>query len=173
MKILDKYPVSKAEFISWFTYEYRNYGHTYQTFDRSPFLQQCIVISRFLGYTTGLEHHTNDQLEEHVNNILYLYEEVRTKYPDGVPDFLKQIKEMDFQDRAKAFPSLMTPADICHSLNEAIVPLNASNIFERIMISLRNSIMMIEPIIKKDPTPEDESYWTADKLNQKSDEAPF
>ncbi|MFA5432921.1 MAG: hypothetical protein WC319_08625 [Candidatus Paceibacterota bacterium] len=172
MKILDKYPVSKAEFISWFTFEYRYYGHTYETFCKSPFLQQCISISRFLGYTTALDDYSVKMLEEHVNNILYLYEEVRTKYPDGVPDFLKQIKEMDFIDRSKAFPDLLAPAEICHCINEAIVPLNSKDIFTKIMISLRNSIIMITPILPEKPKPIDDSYWTAETLNQK-DAAPF
>ncbi len=170
MKILDKYPISKAEFISWFTYEYGRYNQSYRTFCQAPFLQQCISISRFLGYTTALEDYSEEKLVDHVNNILYLYEDVKTRYPDGVPDILNKIKTMDFSERSKVFPELLSPADICHSLREAIVPLNSSRIFSKVLISLRNAIV---DIIVEKPKPEDDSYWTAELLTQKSDEAPF
>ena len=173
MKVFNKYPKSKESFTIWFLNEYNRYGHSYKTFLEAPYLQQCIVISRLFGYTIALEEYTDDQLNEHINNILYLYEEVVTKYPDGVPDYLDQIKRMSFAERTKILPELMIPVNIQHSLRESVVPLDANQVFSRVFISLRNSIIMIKPILPKEPGPEDDSYWTADKLNLLSNEVPF
>lgn len=173
MDILDKYPVSKSEFISWFINYYRYQGHTFKTFLASPFVHQCECISRFLGYKVNLNGMFPDELTEYTNNILYLYEDVKTKYPEGVPDILNQIRHMDFAERSKTFPELERPADIMHGLNEAIVPLNEKLSSVRIFISLRDAIIEIKKPV------DDKSIFTSDNsfakelLTISKDEIPF
>lgn len=172
MEILDRYPLSKEDFISWFCKEYKYYGHNYNTFLKAPFVQQCISISRFLGYRLDLEEMSRKELEDYINNILYLYEEVKIKYPDGIADPIKEIMHMSFQERLKAHPELNVRPEIYHSLREAVVPLNAREVFTRIWISLRNAIVDIKPVVHAEPEPMDDEYWTADKL-MKNETAPF
>lgn len=170
MEILDKYPISKAEFILWFTDKYYQYGHNYKTFCKAPFVEQCTSISRFLGYSVELKDMSHEDLVNHVNNILYLYEDVKNSYPDGIEDFFKTISKYKFSERLNAFPEIMKPADICHSIREAVVPLNAKDVFTSVVISLRNAIISVVPEI---PKKSEEEYWTEEIIKGKSDEAPF
>lgn len=167
MDILNKYPIAKAEFISWFTNRYMTGKNT---FENAPFVQQCIALSRCFGYRIDLENWPKSKLEDHINNILYLYEDVMTRYPDGVPDIIKKMQQMNFAEREKEFGSLDKPADITHGLNEAIISLAKKIAGKHNRLSLQDAIVMTRSVIQKPVV--DDDYWTPDKFNN-NEKVPF
>lgn len=167
MDILDKYPQARQEFASWFM---NKYNLTLYSFDEAPFEQQCIALSRCFGYRIDLESWPITKLEDHVNNILYLYEEVVKKYPDGVPDVIGKMQKTDSNHRAEEFAFLDKPADISHGLNEAITDLFKPTKGKHHMLSLHDAL--IELKVERTATV-DEDYWTPDKIMKTDEKAPF
>ena len=167
MDILDKYPQARQEFASWFM---NKYNLTLYSFDEAPFEHQCIALSRCFGYRIDLESWPITKLEDHVNNILYLYEEVIKKYPDGVPDVIGKMQKIGSNHRADEFAYLDKPADISHGLNEAIVSLSKPIAGRHHMLSLHDAIVILR--VERTATVDDD-YWTPDKITKTNEKAPF
>lgn len=167
MDILDKYPQARQEFASWFM---DKYNMTLYSFDEAPFEHQCIALSRCFGYRIDLESWPITMLEDHVNNILYLYEEVVKKYPDGVPDVIGKMQKIGSNHRTDEFEYLDKPADISHGLNEAITDLLKPVPGKHHMKSLHDAL--IELKVERTATV-DEDYWTSDKITKTNEKAPF
>lgn len=170
MDILKEFVRSEKQFINWF---WQQYSQPPEIFEGAPFVHQCEAIWRFLGYPVNAPvHWTIQQCEDYTRNVLYIYEALLIKYPDGAPDHLKKIKEMTYSERRLKYPQLEAAADILHSINEAIVELDKYKIKARPLPSLNDAIIMLKRIIMA-PVVED-TFWEDIKLiSKRNEDAPF
>jgi hypothetical protein len=169
MDILKEFPQSEKQFLAWF---WEKYSQPPEIFEGAPFVHQCEAIWRFLGYPVNApEDWTIKYTEEFTRNILYIYNCLIIKYPDGTPDLLRNLKEMSYQERKLKYAYLETPADILHSLNEAIIDLDKYQIKIKPLPSLSDAIIMLKKIILA-PIVED-TFWEDLKIkNTRLHETP-
>lgn len=171
MDILNEFKRSEKEFINWFCNYYK---HHINVFEKSPFNRQCEVIWRFLGYPV-IE--TNDwsitNLEEQTRKYLYIYEDIMTKYPGGVPDILGNLNRMSHVDRMIKYPKMDEPANILHSINEAIVDREKYGMTYVHILSLSDAIKMLRNAILA-PKPVEDKFWECIlPNNRKNEDVPF
>jgi hypothetical protein len=167
MDILDKFPLSKKEFFGWFM---NSYGLTEKIFNQASFDHQCESISRFLGYITEFPQSWGIiQIEEHINKILYIYEKVTEKYPDGCLDPIKSIMKMDHNERINKYPEMFKQAELIRSFTEAIIPIEKYNFKFKPLLSLKDAIIQLENISSS--IPYDYQFWQ-DIINSTEYEKP-
>jgi hypothetical protein len=173
MELLKRFPLSEREFMSWFENHYKLYK---DIFEKAPFDRQCEAIWRYLGYPVDVPPGWSLQkVEDHTKNILYIYEQLLIKYPGGPPDVLKNLKEMNYQEREIKYPDMDKPANILHSLNEAIIKRGKYEIIvSPVLQSLRDAIIDLRQIIICRPLNIDEPFWEEVKNNKRIKEnVPF
>jgi hypothetical protein len=178
MEILKEYPRSEREFIQWF---WDKYSHRIamsgsmitptDMFNQAPLIHQCEAIWTFLGYpVTAPDEWSKKQSVEFTRNVLYIYESLLIKYPEGTPDTLRNLKEMSYSERISKYPHLEAARDIQHGLNEAIVEIEKYKIRIKPLPSLNEAIVMLKKMIMA-PIVED-TFWT-DLIPKKNEDAPF
>jgi hypothetical protein len=168
MELLKEFARTEKQFISWF---WERYQQPPEIFDKAPFIHQCETIWRFLGYPVDAPvDWTITYSEEFTRNVLYLYEALLIKYPDGVKDALKELKEMSYTERKLKYPQLEEAANIMHSLNEAIIEVDKYHIKARPLPSLNDAIIMLKRMIMA-PVVED-TFWETILPKNRKDEGP-
>lgn len=168
MDILKEFARTEKQFFNWF---WQTYSQPPEIFDAAPFVHQCEAIWRFLGYPVNAPSDWSIQYcEDYTRNVLYIYEAILIKYPDGAPDIIKEIKEMSASERAIKYPQFDVAADILHSINESIVELDKYKIKARPLPSLNDALVMLKTIILA-PVVED-TFWEDIKLKSRSHEDP-
>ena len=168
MEILKEFPLSEKKFLNWF---WERYSQPPDIFEGAPFVHQCEAIWRFLGYpVTAPAKWTIKYTEQFTRNVLYIYNELLIKYPDGPPDVLRKISEMSHSERKIKYPELEKPADILHSMNEAIVELDKYKINIKPLPSLSDALTMLKSIILA-PVIED-TFWEDIKTKNRKHEVP-
>jgi len=171
MDILNEFKKSEKEFINWFC---NYYNHHIDIFETAPFDKQCEVIWRFLGYPVeALNAWAIKQFEEYTRNILYIYENLLIKYPDGAPDILGDLNRMSHAERIIKYPEMNKPADILHSINEAIIDREKYGMTYKHMLSLSDAIKMLNNIILAAIPIEDKFWECILPNNRKNEEVPF
>lgn len=119
MNILNSYPLSKKVFLGWMIEEY---AIDEKTYNQAPFEERCRVIARYLGYPIVFPSSwTNEYLERKIHDYLYLYEKNLRTYPFGVPDPIKVIERMSFEERKEKFPDEDTRVIVLPGLNAALI----------------------------------------------------
>lgn len=124
--IIDRYPISKAEF---FGHMLNTYGVTEDgsspCFYDAPEFEQHKAIARFFGYPIGHQEFTDVMiLRGQTERYMKDYHEIAMKYPDGVPDLLKQLKDMGHAEIAALMPEVFVRSanllpSLCHALVSA------------------------------------------------------
>ena len=117
-------------------YLMESYGLSMKEFESTVPKRKFYEVSRFFGYP--LEENTDkpvDQIIAFIKSLFEEYESLMMKYPDGVPDGLKILKEMNHQQR-EVWIKKNFVSTIRISLKHALVPGN--NI---IRITLRDSLI--------------------------------
>jgi hypothetical protein len=168
MDILKEFARTEKQFFNWF---WQTYSQPPEIFETAPFVHQCEAIWRFLGYPVNAPISWKIQdCEDYTRNVLYIYESLLIKYPDGAPNTLKELKEMSYPERRIKYPHLEAAADILHSINETIVALDKYKIKARPLPSLNDAIIMLKTIILA-PIIED-TFWEDIKLKIRNHEEP-
>jgi len=170
MDILKEFPKTEKQFFAWF---WERYSQPPTIFEGAPFIRQCEALWRFLGYPVDApEQWTISQCEDHTRNVLYIYEALLIKYPEGPKDSLRELKEMSNAERKLKYPHLEAAADILHSINEAIVEIDKYKMKARPLPGLNEAIMMLKRVIPAKVA--EDTFW--DDINIKSrlhETAPF
>lgn len=173
MDILKKFIKTEIEFFGWF---HSRYGLPKNVFEESSYIDQCESIWRFLGYPVEAPPDwTKKDITQHTENVLYIYESLLDKYPDGPPDMLKEIKSMSFAEILVKYPELHKPANILHSIHEAIIDYDRFEIKTNIRLSLHDALTALKvPIITIQDEPEEiNTFWETAINSRINESAPF
>lgn len=173
MDILKKFIKTEVEFFGWF---HGRYGLPKYAFEESSYIDQCESIWRFLGYPTEAPPDwTKKDIIRHTENVLYIYESLLDKYPDGPPDPIKDIQNMSFTEIMIKYPDLHKPANILHSIHEAIVDYDRFELKANMRLSLHDALTALKvPIIQIQEEPEEiDNFWETAINNKVNESAPF
>lgn len=172
MEILKEFPKSEKQFFAWF---WDKYSQPPTVFEKAPFIPQCEAIWRFLGYPVNAPSDwTISYCEEFTRNVLYIYECLLIKYPEGPRDALRDLKDMSHEERKLKYSHLEMAADILHSLNEAIVEIDKYKMKARPLPSLNEALIMLKQIIFAPVKVVEDTFWEDIKTkHRKNETAPF
>jgi len=155
MDLLNLHHRAKFELKSWLI---ENFGTLESEFNGSAFMKQCNTIAQFLGYPIEFDNDlTIAEVEEKVRDYLYIYEDLKVRYPFGVKDFLKELNKMDYNERLVHFPNLFKMDNINFSLKDSIISIENSYAFRGTIIqSLKDALIDIELI---EPPLDLDKFW--------------
>jgi hypothetical protein len=151
-------PNTTKMFASWLM---ENYGMSLKEFEKKTPQRKHFEVSKFFGYQ--LIQHTEKSVTEiiaFIKEVFVGYEQLINKYPDGVPNFLKQLKEMPNDQRTGLIQKHYIRdinISLCHSVikgNNIVRVSLCDAIKQRILtrIELESKIINDKKII-------DEQFW--------------
>jgi hypothetical protein len=72
-----------------------NYGIGIREFEASDFFVRYAQVRRYFGYSMNIDiNQSVENIQAEIKKMFIEYEELIIKYPDGVPDPIKRLKEM-------------------------------------------------------------------------------
>lgn len=171
MEILDKYPQSKAEFLSFIM---EKYGIQEYDFNNGSFDLQCRAIWSFLGHSKADKSKMAiELLSEQTQKYLYDYEDVLRRYPGGTPNYIKIIGKLSFNELEKIVGTELQQREILPGLNASIVPIVKDYTMEdKHFPSLRDALQALAKPIEQKIS--DSEFWNNIMTNQrKNEDCPF
>jgi len=178
--VIDKYPVAKAHFFSHMMNTYGVSESESPCFYDAPEYEQHRAIARFFGYPIAHQEFTQqERLLKETEAYMKAYNDVMVKYPDGVPDLLKEIKDMPNADKSERFPEIFKKSlDLMYSLCHALVSAGKDySIKLPVLKSIKDSLIeakiitpaIVEPVFVQDTVIVEEKI----DFTKIEDDAPF
>jgi hypothetical protein len=146
---LNTYPLTKNSFFSWFIGEY---GADESIFKSAPFLEQCKVIARYLGYPYEFpDKWSETDIHDKINDYLYIYESILKTHPFGTIDPFKIITKMDYKERETKYPDMNIQREIHYGLSMSVIDrIKSFDIKSDQKLYLNNAIINIAVIYNQE-----------------------
>jgi len=115
--LMDIAPNTTRKFSLWLM---ESYGMSIKEFENARSKRKYYEVSKFFGYPLDKDTFLSvDQIIAFIKDKFTSYEEILIKYPDGVPNFLKQLKDYSHEKKTKWLEENFTRAiniSLCHAL---------------------------------------------------------
>jgi hypothetical protein len=97
-----------------------NYGVGVKEFEEKSLLARLVEIRRFFGYSMTINPDVSEKdMQDDIKFMFEDFELINLKYPDGVPDVMKRLKEMPNKEKTEYIEKhyrRQINMSLCHAL---------------------------------------------------------